>query len=70
MKISKKVVLATVLAAGAVWIAKCRRKSEADQAWFHTPEWQAGEREADEELARGEGTVFEDPEDMFRALEA
>ena len=29
-----------------------------DQAWFWTPEWQAGEREADEELARGEGRRF------------
>lgn len=25
-----------------------------DQAWFWTPEWQAGEREADEEIRRGE----------------
>ena len=25
-----------------------------DQAWFHTPEWQAKEREADEAIARGE----------------
>lgn len=26
----------------------------ADQAWFWTPEWQAGEREVDEQVARGE----------------
>jgi len=25
-----------------------------DEAWFHTPEWQAKEREADEAIARGE----------------
>ena len=25
-----------------------------DEAWFHTPEWQAKEREADEAVARGE----------------
>ncbi len=25
-----------------------------DQVWFHTPEWQAREREADEAIARGE----------------
>ena len=24
-----------------------------DQAWFHTPEWQAKEREADKDIARG-----------------
>jgi antitoxin PrlF len=34
----------------------------ADQAWFFTPEWQAGEREADAEIARGEGMIFEDGE--------
>lgn len=70
VKVSKKVILATVLIVGAVWIAKRRRKPEASQAWFRTPEWQAGEREVDEALARGESTVFEDPEDMFRNLEA
>jgi AbrB family looped-hinge helix DNA binding protein len=25
-----------------------------DEEWFHTPEWQAKEREADEAIARGE----------------
>ena len=29
-----------------------------DQAWFWTPEWQAKEAEADQELAEGEGTVM------------
>jgi hypothetical protein len=26
-----------------------------DQAWFFTPSWQAGEQEADEQIAGGEG---------------
>jgi len=30
----------------------------ADQAWFWTPEWQEGEREVDEHIARGEIEVF------------
>lgn len=42
-----------------------------DQAWFWTPEWQAKEREADEDLARGEpGTVFETGEDFLAFLES
>jgi AbrB family looped-hinge helix DNA binding protein len=41
-----------------------------DQAWFFTPEWLAGEREADENIAAGRGTVHESAEDMFAHLEA
>lgn len=41
----------------------------ADQAWFWTPEWQAGEHEADEDIAKGNlSPVVEDPDDMFRHL--
>lgn len=40
----------------------------ADQAWFWEAEWQAGEREASEELAHGEGTVYGSAEEMFSAL--
>jgi AbrB family looped-hinge helix DNA binding protein len=29
-----------------------------DQAWFWTPEWQAKEAEADQEIAEGGGTVM------------
>lgn len=41
-----------------------------DQAWFHTPEWQAGEREAQEQLARGEGTFHENDEDFLASFAA
>ena len=41
-----------------------------DQAWFFTPEWLAGEREADEEIAAGRGTVHESAEDMFAHLDS
>jgi antitoxin PrlF len=41
-----------------------------DQAWFFTPEWLAGEREADEDIAAGRGTVHESAEDMFTHLDA
>jgi antitoxin PrlF len=40
-----------------------------DQAWFFTPQWLAGEREADEEVAAGRGTVHESAEDMFAHLD-
>ena len=40
-----------------------------DQAWFFTPEWLAGEREADDDIAAGRGTVHESAEDMFAHLD-
>jgi len=43
---------------------------DATQAWFWTPEWQAGEHEADEEYARGEGKVYTDEESFQAALDA
>jgi AbrB family looped-hinge helix DNA binding protein len=41
-----------------------------DQAWFFTPQWLAGEREADEEIAAGRGTVHESADGMFAHLDA
>ena len=41
----------------------------AEQAWFWTNAWQAGEKEASAQLATGEGTTFDDGEaflDSFR----
>lgn len=40
-----------------------------DQAWFFTPEWLAGERQADEDIAAGRGAVHESAEDMFAHLD-
>jgi hypothetical protein len=40
-----------------------------DQAWFFTPQWLAGEREADDDIAAGRGTVHESAEDMFAHLD-
>ncbi len=39
-----------------------------DQAWFWTPEWQAKEREADEEIVAGGGTVLQGEEEFVTAL--
>jgi antitoxin PrlF len=41
-----------------------------DQAWFFTPQWLAGEREADEEITAGRGTAHESADDMFAYLDA
>ena len=40
-----------------------------DQAWFFTPQWLAGERETDEEITAGRGTVHDSAEDMFAHLD-
>lgn len=43
---------------------------DATQAWFWTPEWQAGEREADADIAAGRVERFESDEEFLAALEA
>ena len=43
---------------------------DPDPAWFWTPEWQAGEREADAQPAAGEGRVFESTESCRAHLES
>jgi antitoxin PrlF len=41
---------------------------DATQAWFWTPEWQAGEREADADLATGRTEGFESGGEFLEAL--
>ena len=43
---------------------------DASQAWFWTPEWQEGERQADAEIAAGLGERFESHEEFMAALRA
>src|SRR5438874_8209305 len=43
---------------------------DATQAWFWTPEWQAGEREADGQEAAGLGETFNSGEEFLAALRA
>jgi AbrB family looped-hinge helix DNA binding protein len=40
----------------------------AEQAWFWTDAWQAGEREASEQLAAGEGAMFDDGDAFLDSL--
>lgn len=41
----------------------------AAQAWFWTPSWQAGEREATDGIRAGTTRAFDNPDDMFKALD-
>lgn len=42
---------------------------DASQAWYWTPEWQAGEREADEDIKAGRVERFMSGEEFLEALE-
>ena len=41
---------------------------DRSQAWFWTPEWQAGEREATEQGRRDEGELYENGADFLDSL--
>ena len=43
-------------------------KVPRDQAWFWTPEWQAKEREADQDLSTQRYRDFESVEDLLKEL--
>jgi hypothetical protein len=43
---------------------------DPDQAWFWTPAWQAGEREADQQIAEGVGVVHRGTEEFVAHLES
>ncbi|MFE9934590.1 AbrB/MazE/SpoVT family DNA-binding domain-containing protein [Streptomyces sp. NPDC005533] len=45
------------------------RKIRTDQAWFWTERWQAGEREASEDIAAGRTVRHEDVDSMFAHLD-
>ncbi len=43
---------------------------DPDQAWYWTPEWQAGEREVDEDAAAGRVRTFDSTEEFLQALDS
>lgn len=45
-----------------------RKVIDATQAWFWSPEWQEGEREADADRAAGRTELFETDQDFVEAL--
>lgn len=50
-------------------LLKPRKQIDATQAWYWTPAWQAGEREAADDLAAGRSRVFESSEDFLASLD-
>jgi len=46
-----------------------RKVIDATQAWFWTAAWQAGEREAADDLAAGRGRVFESADEFLESLD-
>ena len=42
---------------------------DASQAWFWTPEWQAGERKASSDIASGRVTTHTTDEDFLNSLD-
>jgi antitoxin PrlF len=50
-------------------LLKPRKVIDATQAWYWTPAWQAGEREAAEDLAAGRSRVFESSDDFLTSLD-
>ncbi|MFN2569247.1 MAG: hypothetical protein ABR564_06565 [Candidatus Dormibacteria bacterium] len=56
--------------AAAVFVREIAEgRIDPDQGGFLTPEWQAGEREADAEYSRGEGQIFHSDEEFIAHLE-
>lgn len=47
---------------------KKRVEIDPDQAWFWTEEWQAKEREADEELSQNQFEEFDNMDDFINSL--
>jgi AbrB family looped-hinge helix DNA binding protein len=47
-----------------------RKLIDATQAWFWMPDWQAREREADEDIRAGRSEKFGSDEEFLAALEA
>lgn len=43
---------------------------DPDQAWFWTPEWQEGEREADADLAAGRANTFRSTDEFIAHLKS
>ncbi len=46
-----------------------RKIIDATQAWFWTDAWQAGEREAADDLAAGRSRVFDSSDSFFASLD-
>ncbi len=60
---------AAVEGAGVLLRGIIKGPIDPDQAWFWTPQWQAGEREADADIAAGRTTRYDSDEEFMAALD-
>ena len=49
-------------------LLRVKKDIDASQAWFWTPEWQAGEREAEADIKAGRTKVYTSDEEFLAAL--
>ena len=67
LKLRKGAKLDVIVSGSGVFLIPPQR-IPADQRYFYTPEWQAKEREADQDFAHGRAKSFADVEDLIREL--
>ncbi len=72
-------IIPTLQAMGELWASLVKeinkkttirvgKKIDPDQWWFWTPEWQAGERQADLEIKAGLGKTYDNADDLIADL--
>ncbi len=49
-------------------LLRTQKVIDANQAWFWTPEWQAGEREADANASAAKGEFFASGEELLEGI--
>jgi AbrB family looped-hinge helix DNA binding protein len=54
---------------GGEIVMRPKKLVDAQQAWFWTDEWQAGERDASEDIAAGRTTRSADAKDFLKSLD-
>jgi hypothetical protein len=73
--VTRKVALLAAVAAVGLGLAlvvlvEGGQEIDPDQAWFWSPEWLAGEVEADAQIAAGQGIVHDSDEAFTASLKA
>lgn len=67
-KLSEGDYVEVSLAGGAI-VMRPKKLIDADQTWFWTDTWQAGEREASADIAAGRTRRFESGQDFLKTLD-
>lgn len=57
-----------ILEEGAI-VMRPQKTIDASQAWFWTPEWLEGERQASREIEAGQTKTFASPDEFFDSLD-